>query len=299
MNTSELHSEYITGKRIDVSYGKYRLSSKIGSYCIFGYDQVSNQRHHHDCYELCLVLSGKGNYYCCDEVYPLSEGDIIIAPPDVLHEIQSSPKDNLTLLYIFITISKNVRSPGFGTFGESCIENFLKGHKRHHNQPRLISYIEFIESYNKPQKKVNHGTSIALENLILESLMELSLKSGSDKENPVKNIVENALDYIDANLHTRIKVSDIAANACTTVRNLEYIFKKQIGKTAVGYVNDKKTELACHYLSMYFNISDTAEMVGISNVAQFSVMFKKHKGQSPRDYQASLSGDKKGMGRRL
>ncbi|MHB1453806.1 MAG: helix-turn-helix domain-containing protein [Saccharofermentanales bacterium] len=304
--STPLHSEYITGRRIDESFGRYRLSCKVGSYSVFGYDQISNQRHRHDCYELCLVISGKGSYLYNDAICPIQEGDLIIAEPDLHHEIQAGqrentalPTENLVLLYIFITISENARLARAESFGDRCIAGFLRGHNRKASQIHLLSYIRFIESYNSPNKKNPYGTSEALKNLILESLAALSANSNAPAEEIVKNIFENALDYIDANLHTKILVSEIAADSCTTVRNLEYLFHKNLGKTVVGYINEKKTDLACHYLSMYFNVTDTAEMVGIHNVSQFSTMFKKSRQISPQEYQKMILGDKKGMGRRI
>ena len=115
----------------------------------------------------------------------------------------------------------------------------------------------------------------------------------------VKNIIEYALDFIDANLQKKILVKEVAVNACTTTRNLEYLFKKNLNKTVVGYINEKKMELACHYLTMYFNISDTASMVGVNNASQFSVLFKKYKKITPKAYQQTHLIDKKGMGRRI
>lgn len=299
MNKFPLHSEYISGMRIDESYGKYRISCKVGTYCSFGYDQISNQRHNHDCYELCIIISGTGNYYYEEKAYKLNEGDIIIANPNSKHEIIASQKENLVLLYIFITISENPRYQKSGSYADECIEGFLKAHYFASSQKHLLAYIGFIEQYNQPNKKYLHGTAKAIENLILECLALLSKNTKSENEEIVKNTIENALDYIDQNLHTRIFVRDIALSSCTTTRNLEYLFKKQLGKTIVSYVNEKKTELACHYLSMYFNVSDTAEMVGIKNVSQFSLMFKKYMKMSPLEYQKKITDGGKGMGRRI
>ncbi|HEY5584303.1 MAG TPA: AraC family transcriptional regulator [Ruminiclostridium sp.] len=299
MDTNSLHSDYITGKCIDESFGKYRLSCKVGSYCVFGYDQVSNQRHHHSCYELCMVISGKGSFFYCETVYKIQEGDIIIAEPDVLHEIQANAQENLVLIYIFIEINYDRRATALKSFGDKCIEGFLEGHSHKTYQPHLLAYMNFIEEYNSPKKKWHFGTYEALKNLVLESLASLSIINKSLDVEVVKNIIENSLDYIDANLNKKILVKDVAANLCTTQRNLEYLFKKHLKKTVVGYINEKKMDLACHYLNMFFNISDTASMVGVNNASQFSTLFKKHKMVSPQVYQQTNLIDKKGMGRRI
>ncbi|MFT3850201.1 MAG: AraC family transcriptional regulator [Propionivibrio sp.] len=295
----QLHADYVTGKRIDTCFGKFRLVSKIGSYCEFGYDQISNQRHHHDCYELCIVVSGKGSYFYDNSLNGIKEGDIIIADPGVRHEIQASAKDNLILLYIFISIDIIARPANTGSFGEACIEGFLRGHQRQVSRTHLLSYIQFLENYNASSNASQFGTYESLKNLVLECLDALSLTSNTPAQDSVGNVFEKALDYIDSNLHTRISASGVAAYSCTTLRNLEYIFRKQLQKTIIRYIKEKKAELACHYLSIGFSVSDAAEMVGIFNLSQFSTMFKTIKNVSPKEYRDMFVNDRQGMGRRL
>lgn len=297
--TAKPNSNYVTGKRIDACFGKFRLVAKVGSYCEFGYDQVSNQRHHHDCYELCIVVSGKGSYFYDTVQNKLQEGDIIIADPGVEHEIQASAKDSLILLYIFISIDNNIRPTHTGSFGEACIDGFLRGHHKQVSRAHLLSYIHFLESYNSTNSANQFGTHEAIKNLVLECLDSLSLNSSTPSDDFFGNVFEKALDYIDSNLHTKISASDVAAYSCTTLRNLEYIFRKQLQSTVVGYINEKKTELSCHYLSMGFSVSNAAEKVGILNLSQFSTMFKKIKTISPREYRETFLSGREGMGRRL
>lgn len=303
METNHLHSEYVAGMRVEESFGKYRLSCKAGSYCIFGYDQVSNQSHRHNCYELCMVVSGNGSFIYGDTAYKIQKGDILLADPEVRHEIQAKAMENLVLIYFFIEIYQNRRLSAAGSFGERCIEAFLKGHIPQASQQHLLSYVTFIENYNAPQKVLQHGTYEALKNLILESLMSLadSGKTGNTaaEGNKVRNILENSMDYIDANLHRKFSVKDVAAYSCTSQRNLQYLFGKHLKKTVIDYINEKKMDLACHYLAMHFSIADAANMVGIGNASHFSTLFKKYKRVPPGKYQQSSMGERNGMGRRL
>lgn len=299
MNAENLHSAYITGRRVDEPFGKYRLVCKAGAYCEFGYDQISNQRHHHDCYELCVVVAGNGSYFCDNTHYSIKSGDILIADPDEKHEIRSSPNDRLVLLYIFASIEKHARPANTGSFGETCIESFLHGHLRKTSRRNLLSYIDFIEAYNTHGNQSSYGTHEALKNLVLESFNTLALNCCTSGEEMVKNLFEKALDFIDRNLHTRVLVSAVADYCCTTPRNLQYVFQRQLKSTVIGYINERKIALACHYLSMCFSVSDTAEKVGISSLSQFSTMFRKYKQQSPKEYRDQFLNDKKGMGRRI
>jgi len=302
MNSETLHPSYIKGMRIDETFGRFRISCKVGSYCEFGFDQISNQRHQHDCYELCVVIDGTGRFFYEDATHFIKKGDILIANPGIQHEIQADPAENLLLLYIFIEIKSNSRIIEDKSFPDQCIDKFLKSHLPKASPEHLLAYLSFIENYNSSREKFHFGTYEAIKNLILESLQFLSNQNeniDNSATNAIKNVIEESLDYIDTNLHRKIIVEEVASNCCTSRRNLEYIFRKQLDKTVIGYINEKKIELACHYLCMYFNISDTANMVGITNPSQFSVLFKKYKGLSPKQYQKEHVNDGKGMGRRL
>ncbi len=300
MDNTNFHSEYISGIRIDESFGKYRLSCKIGLYCEFGFDQISNQTHFHDCYELCVAVKGNGSFLHNDIKYKISEGDILISDPGFEHEVRSKTNENLILLYIFITISENQRITGVRTLEDEIIENFLIGHKFINNEPGILSYIRFIEDYNSGNNKSSYGTHQAIKNLIIESLSSFTLNNKIQiSKEQISNTFEFALDYIDANLHTKIIVREVADNSLTSLRNLEYLFRKNFNKTVKEYINEKKCELACHYLSMYYSVSEAAQMTGIDSISQFCRMFKKHKGVTPREFRKMNIGDGKGMGRRI
>ncbi len=301
METTNFHSNYVSGMRIEESLGKYRLSCKVGAYCTFGIDQLSNQLHYHDSFELCIVTSGTGKFILNDTTHNISKGDLIIADMQIPHEIQSNDTNGMQLLYIFISIRTNTDVTLTKSTEDQILEDFLRQHNAHiPSQFQLISYLEFVESYNNRRGNQNPGTYNALKNLILESLSLLSCKSDTGNKKIIsKNVIEMALDYIDLNLENKILIKDVAHHSYTSQRNLEHLFRKHLGKTVIGYINDKKMDLACHYLAMHFTIADTGRLLGMPDAAQFSRLFKKHKDMSPSKYQSLKAPDKQGIGRRL
>jgi AraC-like DNA-binding protein len=53
----------------------------------------------------------------------------------------------------------------------------------------------------------------------------------------------------------------------------------------VGYINEKKMEHAAFLLSLMMSVQDVCESVNIMDPSQFSRLFKKHLGLSPKQYQ--------------
>jgi AraC family transcriptional regulator, transcriptional activator of pobA len=301
MEYKQYHSNFVSGLMINETFGRYRISCKAGVYCVFGVEQISNQRHAHDCYELCVITSGSGKYIHDDREYLINKGDVIIADPGIAHEIQCTNTQDMRLLYIFIDISENKPLTMVKSIEDKLIHGFKSGHSAlAPSKTYILSYLDFIESYGIRRGNRNFGTYNALKQLVLESLAVLSYETSILNNGIItQNAFERALDYIDENLHKKILVRDIALETHISQRNLEYIFRKNLGKTVKEYICEKKIDLACHYLSMYFTVSDTGRLVGIPDLTQFSRLFKKYKGMPPTQYQKTMVTCKNGMGRRI
>lgn len=293
-------SSYITGIHLEDNFGNYSMSCKTGYFCDFNLIQLSNQPHFHKCYELHVVTSGEGEFVYGDETYTIQKGDIFIADPNIVHEIVVNKSQDLQLIYFFIEIEgdkflepKNSR--------DWTIHSFLIEHNTVvRSQTHLLAYLLFVEKYSNGKKSTGFGIYQALKNLILESIDALSVKGGNLSKDRTYSlgIFELALDYIDQNLDSKITVSGIAKHLFTSTRNLQYIFKKQLGRTIVDYINEKKMILGAHYLAKQFSVSETATHLEIENTSQFTRLFKEYIGITPKKYQQNHISKVREFGRR-
>ena len=299
MELSNPRSELIEGLRIEESFGRHRFACKVGGYIVFGQEQASNQVHRHGCHELCLIVEGCGRFVRDGESHLLRQGDLILADPGIVHEIQADPLERLLLLYLFIEITTDPRIPVSGSFGDRCLDGFLAGHREKATDVRLLSYLSFIEAYNTPRRSQRYGTREAVRNLVLESLQLLGDHPDGGMIEPSGSLLEKALDYVDANLHLALCVRDVAIHCSTTQRNLEYLFRRHLDTTVLGHVHVKKAALACHYLGRQFSVAETASMVGIPSPPQFSAMFSRIMHMPPSQYRREHREEGIGIGRRL
>lgn len=295
------NSGYIVGMQIEESFGKYSISCRVGAYCDFDLNMVSNQLHTHNSYELCIVTSGSGIFFYDGKKFKLQRGDVFIADPYIIHEIQINNHQYLQLIYFFIDIINNElsmpKSPE-----DQMLHTFLNQHAVLVNsQMHLLAYFSFIEDYNAVKRSRGFGIYHSIKNLILESLDCLSNKSDNFSKSLIFtcNALEQSLDYIDNNLNKKITLGEISRHSRTSVRNLQYLFKKHLNKTIIEYSSERKINLAAHYLMMQFSVQDTANLIGITAPAQFTKMFKKYKAISPKKYQQLHAPKEKGFGRRL
>ncbi|KJR44602.1 Transcriptional regulator, AraC family [Desulfosporosinus sp. I2] len=293
-------SSPINGMQVNESFGKYTVSCKIGYLCDFNLMQISNQPHFHDCYELCIVTSGEGNFSYGNNVYKVKQGDIFVADSEVIHEISVSKLQDLQLIYFLIQIeTDNNLSPK--SIQDQSIESFLSGHKVITvAQKQMFAYFLFIDTYYSAKKSRGYGIEQALKSLILESIDLLAVKSERLLKGQLHspNTFEAALDYIDHNLNNKITVSEVARQLNVSERTLQYLFKKYLNRTIVDYINEKKMVLAAHHLKKQFSVSETACQVGIGGCPQFTRLFKKYFGVGPKKYQQLHSSEFKDFGRR-
>ena len=61
----------------------------------------SSPRHSHRAEEIAIILSGTGSIEIGDESYPVTQGDVVLNPPDVPHRTVADPEGPLAVLWIY------------------------------------------------------------------------------------------------------------------------------------------------------------------------------------------------------
>lgn len=106
--------------------------------------------------------------------------------------------------------------------------------------------------------------------------------------------VEFVKEYVAQNYNNEIVFSDLAQVAHVSRSYLSSLFKKEVGCSFQSYLVNFRINKAITLLQApQLQLSEVAAMVGYSDYAQFSAMFKKLKGCSPRQYRAKLLKDSK------
>ena len=96
--------------------------------------------------------------------------------------------------------------------------------------------------------------------------------------------VRRVVDMINTSYMGAITVESISATLRLDRRYLSRIFKARMGVSVKEYIIAVRMERAMEHLSSGKSVAMTAELVGYGDAFNFSKMFKKHTGQSPREY---------------
>ncbi len=280
----------MSGQGFKAHYGKYSVQvSNVLSYTMNM--NPTNKKHSHSEFEFNLVISGSGRYFHEDTVYDLKRGDIFISDPFLVHEINSKETRDLQFLWINVYINQ-VGIPVSERYEDRLIETFLAGHQTYmEGQYYLLDYIPQLSRSVSSMSQRKLSCQMITQALFFD-FIELTSYIKLDMDNPDSLITRKPFSYINRasnfimnNITTPLSVSEVANAVYTSERNLRYLFRKHLNNTVVGYINEKKMEHAAFLLCLMMPVQEVCESVNIMDPSQFSRLFKKHLGLSPKQYQ--------------
>lgn len=283
---------------IQEKFGRFVITIKPDSLCKFDQISPTNKVHRHDYYELCFVIEETGEYLHGDKLYNLNKGDIFICNPLIEHEIRLKASINgtysseLYLIFFVITLDyiHAISPTHFPSIEEKILHSFTQQHEIVvHHCDHMFSYIDFLMNHIGPNTLNNYGIYNMMKTIAFEGL---SLLCSSQNSHPLDanrypSEFNQLLMFIESNLNKPITIQDLANASYMSHRNLHYLFNKYVHKTPKEYINTRKINLAKLYLRMNYKVGEVALLVGIQDVGQFSRLFKKQCGISPKGFRQS------------
>ena len=120
---------------------------------------------------------------------------------------------------------------------------------------------------------------------ILYNLHSLFFNKTDDSE--YRNYPAQVKSIIQLKYMQSITVEEIAKTLNIDKRYMSRIFKQKFGKTIIDYIIDIRMNKACELLRKGYSVADTSALVGYNDSFNFSKMFSKRIGISPREYKNS------------
>jgi AraC family L-rhamnose operon transcriptional activator RhaR len=265
------------------TFGTYRLDVETGGYCRFDVE-LTNTRHRHDYFEICLALEGAGRFLHGGEIYDLRPGDVFVANPGVVHEISSFETRDLELYFVSLNLKRlNLGTP---TPEDRIIAHFDASHQiLISRQQNLNRYLGLLDESSTGLSR--EAALQALKYLTLEFLQALSGAKVTETQGAGKDFVTQALAYIETHLDRRLSVEEVSRAVGLSPRALRRHFDNRIGRGIAEEVLQRKMRRAAHRLLMGFAIGEVAEMAGIDDTAQFSRSFARSIGMPPKRFQST------------
>ncbi len=250
--------------------------------------------HWHDHYEILLIEKGSGTQQIGPHVFTFHIDDILPIPCDAVHSTYTelSCENEMTVItfhqdFLYSGIMHTPERQILDTFFYSIqLPPAIKKQEDNDNQLHAI-----LENIIKEWQDEKIGKELIIRSRLLEWIV-LAVRQYSEgktylrtKESyRIKEILENAFQFIDKNFSNRISISKAATNACLSVSQFERIFKGHTGQTYISYVNRYRIQKASEQMDSDKNLTEIALNCGFNNLATFTRVFREIKGIPPSMY---------------
>jgi AraC-like DNA-binding protein len=247
--------------------------------------------HNHDFLELAFVMSGDGRYRIEDELYAVTEGDLIIFNPGVNHQALFMKEAEIPTTEFFVGFS-DIQIEGYE-------KNFCPlpgGQMIYHTTGELRQKLFRIAAAMEAENALrNEGRYFMLKAYLMQMLIVV-LREGITQGKPQpgcafdsvnrKHVVEQIINYFEDHYARKISLDQIAENMYLSPFYISKIFKSEVGDTPIRHLINIRLEKARVLLigGSSQSIQEIAASVGYDDAYHFSKLFKKRFGVSPSAY---------------
>ncbi len=210
-------------------------------------------------YLIHYICDGKGYIYNESGKHTAKKGDIFIIKPGERVTYRASKKEPWHYIWIGFT---GERAKKLDKITETVIPYYRNSF---YDIPDCERYVNTREEF--------------LAGKAFEIMSELF---NDEKAKP--NYIRQVTDYISANYMNNISIENISDALGLDRRYLSRIFKAKMGKGLQEYLIDTRINYSKQLLKEDYAVKEVASMVGYNDEFNFSKMFKKKTGVSPREY---------------
>ena len=253
--------------------------------------------HRHEFIELVVIERGACFHRYNGTEVPIMPGDAFIVFPDEEHSYSISKE---TVIYNCLFYPQALGEDWERVKEFSGIYNFIMVEPYYrsetgkqeiiHLSPEELEFVErILEGMIEEQNMNSRGKDIYLKASMMHLLVFMGRvweKQFSDQMRLFqgkKDILNEALSYIEQNINSELKVSELASLTYLSAGHFRKVFKDSTGLTPMEYINTLRVSKAVQHLKEgKCTVAEVAELVGISDPNYFTRLFKKVTGHTPK-----------------
>ncbi|MFE5323186.1 AraC family transcriptional regulator [Paenibacillus sp. NPDC056579] len=224
--------------------------------------------HRHEYWQLEIVTQGAIQSTMLGEEHSLDMGDMLLVPPGWEHGFTYNPNGAS-----WLTLKFEREDDGFPVWGGTI----------HGNQftSRLVSSFKTV-IHDSPYKSYEE----AFVNGFLDTMFHYVQSDDFHKSDDTSELlVKLVMDQVKMRNGRAITINELAEELSYTRSHLSKKFKEITGESLKSYIDQvriQKMEEQLRYREQ--SISEIAADLGFNDIFSFSKFFKKHTGESPRQF---------------
>ena len=242
-----------------------------------------NMIHHHDFFEISIILQGESLYLIDNEWRTVRSGDILLFNPGVDHSEKQLLNTYSHQLHIGI---RNFKLHGLAQNHFPTTQSLLS---MQDSQLKIFDKAwQLIEEFNQQQTNFNlMGKALVMEMMILilrslEKKERLSDETQASQNDRMHQVVQLIMTYMENNYAKDISIEQLATLYYVSPTYLSKIFKDLTGVSPINYLIQIRLKKAHELLTTDdLTVKEVAKAVGYEDAYHFSKSFKKHFGTSP------------------
>ena len=249
----------------------------------------------HDFVMVAYVAYASGFHEINGELFPVSDGDIVIVNPGAIHRFYAAEHVQWMELYYCYFLPERFRElwlnlkedfPEYAGFFNNTDTSFLYIHDNSGKELRNM-FVRMLDEFmhNLP------GYHYALKSYFTIFLTKFMRIHKSALNNPVfnqNNLIDEIIRYINYYMYSGITVRKIADKHHISEAYLCRLFKKHTGKTIIQFINDIKIEKVKDILKNTDRPIESISAAMYCSPLYLKRLFKKSTGMSLSEYRKKI-----------
>ena len=243
--------------------------------------------HHHDFYEIYLLLGGQVEYWVDGSLYRLEAGDIFLISPMELHRPIVDPKSKYERIVLWV--NKDFLE-GFSKEGMDLTACFRSGFNM--IRPADTKYASIsarLPELVREDRGMELGNRLAAHGIFLQFMVELNRIAAA---NPLRQhrrrqgskLIGKVLSFIDEHSNEPLSLDDLAGRFYVSKYYLSHEFSRETGVSVYRYIMLKRLLAAKQLLSAGMPAGEACYKCGFKDYAGFYRAFKAEYGISPKTF---------------
>jgi AraC-like DNA-binding protein len=249
--------------------------------------------HTHDCLEILVFLGGDCNFFCEGKTYSLRRGDIVVVPPNSVHQAIVKNIDHYERFIINIS---NALMADYVSVSHSMNENIVfqktqGSYVLHLNAANFQDILSLLHQITHRIKNGEENFSFTVQYLLFQVLQVIfnpasSLPNLSNKDEHDERLL-SILDYIESHLTEHdLSLDKVSSYFHLNKYYFSHYFKKHMNLPFYRYVSLKRLSFAVTMIKQkQIPIEKIAVKCGFPDYSSFYRLFKKEYNLSPKNLQ--------------
>jgi len=255
---------------------QYYIENKSYQYYVGRFESLADAPHIHTHLEMIYLLSGRAEAASDGKWHPMEQGDLYLACPNQIHHYKQ-----LTDVAFYLII--------FDDAMDSALREFLK-EKRPICPVVSADYLpadiaDQLAIISQKRKSLSAIDRLAAKGNMLSFLSRVLSLFAYERDTAANHdSVRDILSYCTEHYTEVVTLDTMAQQLHLSKYYICHVFQQRMNIRFTEFLNNLRTNHACHMLKEGSAITDAAFSSGFASIRTFNRVFRDITGLSPREY---------------